>query len=77
MSPKPKKPYHVYTRKIEWRDGVYTESPWVFVGRTMAVSEKQAKNNIRHRLGNHTYEWGNNTGSDKYDYEFELKAEEI
>ena len=76
MAPKPKKFYRIYTRKIIWQDGIPHKTPWVFIGRTSAVSEAQAKNNMRHRLGKHTYEWGNNTGSDVWDYENELKAKE-
>lgn len=70
-----KSKWNVFIRMNVCNFGIWTTGEWEFLGSTLAVSEAQARNNLRHRIGEHTLECGPVLDSDWQNYEYELKAE--
>lgn len=67
--------WNVYIRMNVFQDYQWFIGEWKFLGSTLAVSEAQARNNLRHRIGQHALEWGPMVDSDVWNFEYELKAE--
>ena len=77
MSTKPKKQYKVFMCHTQYYDGGRIDEWETELGTTYAVSENQAINNVKYRLGIKPRDCYCDTGGDLYSRESDFRAERI